>query len=186
MKKSIVLILLALLMSGCATTKEPIPAGEGVQVGDVISVTAEVVAVDKEKRSVTIKGPQGNMAELEVTEQVRNFDQIQVGNMLTVTYYQAVALYFGEHGSDASADIGLVAARAPEGAMPGGVIVGAVDASVTIEKINKFKRTITFMGPNGQSVTASVDKENKEAFDSLSVGDKIHVRYTEALAVTIN
>ena len=62
--------------------------------------------------------------------------------------------------------------------------VGAVDVSATVQAINKAKRTVTFKGPDGHEETVSVDPSMKK-FDTLRVGDVIHIRYTEAIAISV-
>jgi hypothetical protein len=171
-------------MAGCATTKSKIPAGEGVELGDAYVITASVVGIDKKDRTLTLRGPQGNVVIVEVTDDVRNFDQIEVGDNVKVTYYEAVAVYIGEHGTQPKANAGGVVARAPKGAKPGAYAVGAVDVSATVQAINKAKRTVTLKGPDGHEETVSVDPSIKE-FDNLRVGDTIHVRYTEAIAISV-
>lgn len=173
-----------LALAGCATTKSKVPAGEGVELGEVSVITVNVVGIDKKDRTLTLRGPQGNVVTVEVTDDVRNFDQIEVGDKVKVTYYEAVAVYFGEHGTQPKADAGAVFARAPKGAKPGAYAVGAVDVSATVQAINKAKRTVTLKGPDGDEVIVAVDESMKE-FDNLRVGDTIHVRYTEAIAISV-
>ncbi len=177
-------IIGVLALVGCATTKSKVPAGEGIELGEVSVITVNVVGIDKKDRTLTLRGPQGDVVTVEVTDDVRNFDQIEVGDKVKVTYYQAVAVYFGEPGTQPKADAGAVFARAPKGAKPGVYAVGAVDVSATVQAINKAKRTVTLKGPDGHEETVSVDESMKE-FDNLRVGDTIHVRYTEAIAISV-
>ena len=95
----------------------------GTQAGAAVVATAEVVAVDQADRTVTLMGPQGNTVEIEVGEEVRNFDQIAVGDQVRATYLESVALYLGEPGSLPEVGGGGVAARAAEGEKPAGVVV---------------------------------------------------------------
>ena len=53
-------------------------AVDGVELSDVVVITAEIVAIDKKDRSVTIRGPEG-LATLEFGDKARNFDQVRVG-----------------------------------------------------------------------------------------------------------
>ena len=59
-----------------------------------------------------------------------------------------------------------------------------VDVSATVQAIDKKKRTVTLKGPDGKKFKTKVDKSVK-AFDTLKVGDSIHVRYTEAIAISV-
>lgn len=174
----------ALSLVACATTQPKIPVGKGIELGEAEVITAQVVGIDKQDRAVTLRGSQGNVTTVEVGEDVRNFDQIEVGDTVKVTYYEAVALYFGKPGTQPSADAGAVVARSEKGEKPGLYAVGAVDISATVQAINKAERTVTLKGPDGSEATVSVDPSMKE-FDNLRVGDTIHARYTEAIAISV-
>jgi outer membrane protein OmpA-like peptidoglycan-associated protein len=158
--------------------------GEGIELGETIVVTAEVLAIDKEDRSLTLLGPEDTVVDLLVTDDVRNFDQIKVGDQLSVEYYSSVAIYIGEVGSKPKTDTGLVAVRAEKGEKPGALAVGAIDMSASIVAIDKTERTLKLKLPDGSMVTTEVDKA-VQVFDSLRVGDTIHTRLTKAVAISV-
>ncbi len=93
-------------------------------------------------------------------------------------------LSVGKHGQKPGASGGLVAARSKKGEKPGVVVVEAVDVSAKVHAIDKKKRTVTLKGPDGKLVTTKVDKSVK-AFDILKVGDSVHARFTEAVAISV-
>lgn len=157
---------------------------KGVQVGDAVVVTAEVVAIDKADRTLVLLGPEGNVVSIEVGLEARNFDQIEVGDTLKVEYYQAVALFLGKPGEKPKAGAGVIAARSKKGEKPAGVVIETIDVSASIEDIDKKKRTVTLKKPDGKLVTTKVD-ESVKAFDSLKVGDLVHALYTEAIAISV-
>ena len=64
----------------------------GVVVGDVVVVTATVEAVDKDKRTVTLKGPAGNVRTIKVDPRVKNLRQVKVGDELVIRHTEAVAI----------------------------------------------------------------------------------------------
>ncbi len=176
----IVLSLVAILAMGAITTVN----AQGVEVGEGVAITAEVVAIDRVDRTLALLGPGGNVVALEVSHAARNFDQIRVGDKVKIQYYEAVALYIGKPGTQPEADAGLVVARAKKGGKPAGVAVEAVDVAAEVQTIDRKKRTVTLKGPDGKLVTTKVDKSVK-AFDTLKKGDSIHARYTEAIAISV-
>jgi hypothetical protein len=91
----IVLSMAACLALGAAAT---VYAQEGVDLGDGVVITAEVVAIDRVDRTVALLGPDGDVVEMEVGYEARNFDQIAVGDQVKVAYYESVALYMGKPG----------------------------------------------------------------------------------------
>lgn len=174
------LTLAAVLAPGMAT----IASAQGVELGDGIVFTAEVVGIDRVDRTVMLLGPEGNVVEVEVSHAARNFDQLEVGDQVRIQYYESVALYLGKRGQKPDDAAGLVAARSAKGDKPGGIVVEAVDVSATVQAIDRTKRTVTLKGPDGKSVTTKVDASVK-AFDTLKVGDSVHARYTEAVAISV-
>ena len=73
---------------GVAATSEP---GKAAVVG-AAEMSAQVVAIDKATRTVTLKGPKGNVVDIVAGEDVKNFDQIKVGDLVVARYAQALTL----------------------------------------------------------------------------------------------
>jgi hypothetical protein len=179
------ILMIAAIISGCTmATTMPEQAAQGIAIGDSVVMTAEVIAIHKADRTVTLLGSEGNVVEIEVGPEARNFDQIKVGDMVRVEYYESVAIYIGEKGTQPDVKEGIVAGRSAKGDKPAGVVIESIDISATVKSINKFKRTIKLIMPDGKVVTRKVDKSIK-AFDNLKKGDSIHVRLTEAVAISI-
>ena len=158
--------------------------GKGVELSDAVVIKAEVLAIDKEDRILTLLGPKKNVVDVHVSEEARNFDQVKVGDQLKIEYYESVAIYLGKTGTQPEEDAGLVVARSAKGEKPGGYAVGAIDVSASVVGIDKKKRTLTLKLPEGNVVTTEVDKSVK-AFDTLKVGDTIHARLTKAIAISV-
>jgi len=174
-------IMVTALALGASTT---VKAQQGVELSEVSVITAKVVAIDRVDRNVTLLGPDGNVVTVEVSHAARNFDQIEIGDQVKVEYFEAVALYIGKEGQKPEAVAGLVTARAAKGDKPAGVAVEVVDVAATVHAIDKKKRTVTLKGPDGKLVKTKVDKSVK-GFDTLKVGDSIHARFTEAIAISV-
>lgn len=158
--------------------------GEGITLSESAVITAEVVAIDKEKRVVTLRGPENNLVEIEVSEEARNIDQVKVGDLLKVEYLESVAIYLGKAGTPPSADAAMVMARTDKGEMPGAFTVGTMDMSAAIVGIDRDERTLTLKLADGEIVTTDVDPA-VQLFDTLRVGDTIHARITKAFAISV-
>ena len=65
----------------------------------VAQITASVEAVDSAKRTITVKGPAGNIVTLPVGPEVQNFDQIRVGDLVAVRYLEALTLELKKRGT---------------------------------------------------------------------------------------
>ena len=159
-------------------------AGEGVKLGEAMVVTAEVLAVDKAERMITLRGLNDNEVDIKVSEEARNFDQIKVGDQVRVKYFKSIAIYLGDAGTQPGVDAAVVVGRTAEGDKPGGYTVSTMDMSAAIVGIDRNERTLTLKLPDGEVVTRDVDPA-VEMFDTLRVGDTIHVRFTEAFAISV-
>jgi len=156
----------------------------GIELGEVAVVTGKVVAIDKADRYVALQGPEGNVLVVEVGKAAKNFDQLALGDQVKLEYYEAVAIYVGAAGKPPEAKVAVVTATAPKGMKPGGEVIEVSDVSGVIQSMDTAKRTLTVKGPLGNVIPLKIDKSAK-AFDQLKVGDSIHVRYTEAVAITV-
>lgn len=182
---SILLFILPILI-GCASSggQSTSDMTKGVVLGDVIVVTADVVGIDKTDRVLKLRGPDGRVVSLEVSHEARNFDQIEIGDKVRVEYHESVALYLGQHGQKPGASAGMVAARSAKGEKPAVAVVESIDVSAKIKAIDKANRSLTLELPDGSVSKTRVDPSIK-AFDTLKVGDVIHARMTEAIAISV-
>ena len=77
MKNRLSIFLIALsLAAGLALEMPTNVSAQGVELGDGVVITAEVVAIDRVDRTLALLGPDGNVVAVEVSHAARNFDQI--------------------------------------------------------------------------------------------------------------
>ena len=176
-----ILSIAVIIAVGAATT---VSAQQGVELSEVASMTAKVVAIDRMDRHVTLRRPDGSDVTIEVDKAAQNFNQIALGDNVKVEYYESVAVFIGQQGQKPDATAGVAAARSAKGEKPAVVAVETVEIVATVQEINREKRTVTLKGPHGKSTTLRVDPSVKR-FDGLKKGDAIHVRHTEAVAISV-
>lgn len=182
------LLLVVLLVSvGFSQEKKaakkagPKPAGALVEV---VEVTAVVDAVDAAKRTVTLKTPDGTIRSFKVGPDVKNFDQINAGDKVRMTFYESVAVFVAKTGKKPSAsELGTVEV-APKGEKPGAVVVDTLEVTATVVKVNYKKRALSLRGPEGNVRTYTVDKSVKN-FKDIKKGDDVYLRVTEAVAIVV-
>ena len=150
---------------------------------ETIKLTAGVAAIDKATRTVTLKTAKGKMLDVVAGPEVKNFDQIKVGDQLVVQYAQALTLEVKKGGGvrEITQDSGTAKAKA--GDKP--AVVGAREVTIVADVIavDPKKMTITVKGPRGRVVDLKVN--NPEHFKVVKKGDQIEAVYTEALALSI-
>jgi hypothetical protein len=153
-------------------------------VGGHDQVQARVEAIDYDKRTVTLKTDKGSVT-LEVGPQAKNFDQVKVGDKVTADFYNSAAVYVRRVDEPPSANESTVVEYAAPGAQPSGVIVKTKEITARVDAIDPKTRMATLTGSEGNSVTIKVD-DAVQNLDRIKAGDQVVVRYTEALALSVD
>jgi hypothetical protein len=158
------------------------PTGAGIAQG--VEIQATVTAIDKAKRTVTVKGPQGKVRTLTVGKDARNFDQVKVGDTITLTYVEAVTLSLEKAaGAKPGITVSDELKRAAPGAKPGGVMSSQTTIVGTVTAIDAASRLVTVRGPGGNEVDIKVEDPAK--LKNVKTGDLVKATYTEALAISV-
>src|SRR5204862_3124232 len=154
-----------------------------IEVG-AITKTAKVTAVDAAKRTVTLVNPDGITNTYELGQNVRNFDQIKVGDEVKATLLEAVAVAVSK--SNTAPDTGGrdAVAVAPKGAMPGVIMAKTRQISVKIVSVDPQARTVTVEGPMGGKPTIKVGPDVN--LNELQNGADVTLRVTDALAIRVD
>jgi hypothetical protein len=156
----------------------------GIVVTDVSVAKATVDAIDYDKRTVTLKGPEGKTLTLKVDKNAKNFDQVKKGDQVTAQYYESIAVFVRKAGDQPSA-AGLDTVQvAPPGQKPAAIAVNTAELTAKVEAIDYKKRTLTLKGPEGNTKTLKIDKSVKK-FKNIKQGDDVVVRLTEAVAISV-
>ncbi len=147
-----------------------------------VEVTATVVALDRTTRTVTLKGPQ-HTVDIVAGDEVRNFDQIKVGDSVLVKYVEALSLDLRKTKAPLEVTGDAAVARAPAGARPAGAVGREVHAIADVVAVDPKKSTISLKGPRGNVFELKV--RNQDHFKVVKKGDQVEVVYAEALAVAV-
>ena len=158
--------------------------GIGAVAGSV-QLMATVVALDAATRTVTLKGAKGRVVDVVVPPEAKNFDQIRVGDLVTVDYMRALTLELRGSGSGIRSGSSQTAtAPAPAGAVAGGATGRQVVIMANVTAIDKKASVVTLRGPKGNSVDLHVPDAAQLA--RVKVGDQVEAVYTEAVAISVN
>ncbi|HEY7658099.1 MAG TPA: hypothetical protein VH881_14625 [Burkholderiales bacterium] len=156
--------------------------GKGM-VTRTIQVSAQVVGIDRRTRTVTLKGPEGKVADIVAGPEVRNFDQIRTGDMVVVRYLQALSLELRKTTGSRDLTVAAAGARTALGERPGAAVAGQVTAVADVIAVDPTNMVITLKGPRGNIVDLHV--KNPDHFKVVKVGDQVLVTYTEAMALSV-
>lgn len=163
-------------------------AAEPLRVENTERLSATIESINRDERLVELRSGD-DVTTVQVPDEVRNFDQMKVGDEVVISYYQGIAAQFKKKGE--SKTVGQVNMahdidRAPQGARPAGVAANAVTTTVVIEAVDRPNNAVTFTGPSGMMRTVQVkDPDAQQFIGTLKKGDEVEVTYTEALAVAV-
>ena len=150
----------------------------------VLKMEATVAAVNQETREVTLKGADGETVTITAGEEVKNLDQVDVGDKVDVEYVEMVAMEVMPPGDVEMATMTAAAKKtAPLGEKPAGAMVQETTVITVIEAIDKEKQLVSLKGPDGN--TKTVRARNPANLEKIAVGDKVKITYTTALAITV-
>jgi hypothetical protein len=166
--------------------KKPAAAGKKPAAAEVkaIKVHGTVSAVDKDAKTITLKGPKGRTLTLDVHDP-QKLEVVKVGDPVVATYYEAIAIEVKKSGA-ATPGITVQEGRASSkpGENPAGAVAREVTLIGTITAIDAKAPSVTVKGPQGRTETVKV-KDPKNLKD-VKVGDMIELTYAQALVVALD
>jgi Cu/Ag efflux protein CusF len=187
MKRLTVALMTCSLFALPAWAQTPAPSPEkmpAVTETEVVKVRGTVSAIDKEKRTVTLKGPKGRTLTLDVKDPSK-LDVIKVGDPVIAAYVEAVAVQVKKAGT-ATPGMSTQESRVSSkpGETPAGAVAREITVTGTITAIDKKAQKVTIKGPQGNQETVKVkDPTNLEG---VKVGDMVEITFTQALAVSLD
>ena len=164
----------------------PLYAGEmkPVTKGEVITVKTTIEAIDHEARTVTLMDRNGTYETVYAGPEIKRFDELKVGDKVTFTYSESVAIRIRKPGEPVpAATTSEPVITQGTSARPSGSKTQQMTAAVTIEDVNPKEKSITYAGEDGRSINLRV--EDKKMLKNLHPGDKVEVTYTNALLINV-
>ena len=184
-RTSILLASLLLLTSTCwagetvSTTDKP-----SMSTSETVTITALVEAINHETREVTLRGPEGNTVSFVASEEARNLDQVEAGDIVMAEYVQSMSIeVMANDGFEPGAGEISAAGRSEKGEMPGMAAIDSVVVTATVEEINIEANTFKLAWPSGEILEYEAQKP--ENLTKAQVGDVVVLSFTEAIAMSL-
>lgn len=172
--------------TGAPTEKKPAATEKKPAVGEakVVKVNGTVSAVDKENRTITLKGPKGRTVTLDVKDPSK-LEVVKVGDPVVAAYVEAVAVQVKKAGS---MEPGITVQESRVGSKPGETPAGAIGREVTvvgtITAVDQKAQTVTIKGPRGYEDTVKV--KDPKNIQGVKAGDMVEITYAQAFAVSLD
>jgi len=168
-----------LALIGCATGQKP----AAIAVEEV-TASAEIVNIDAAKRIVTVKLSNNSTRSYALSNNVKNFDQIKVGDLVKITALESVAIFVRKVDEQPDAKAEETVTVASKGEKPGIVITDTFELIALIEAIDLNKGIITLKGPDGNIKSFAI-KKSEESFKNVKVGDSVVLDVTVAVMIAV-
>ena len=180
----IIAIAAAFAVNAPAQTSTTMSTQPGkASVERTVDVTATIIAIDKTTRDITLKGPKGNWVVVTAGPEVKNLDQMNVGDKVHARYIEALVLEL-KKGNDLA--VTRTEAASAMGAMPGAHPQGVAGRRITVVAdvvaVNRETQTVTLQGPQ---LSAAVKVTDPDQLRRIKKGDQVYATYTQALAMVV-
>jgi Cu/Ag efflux protein CusF len=179
------LILLPLTASAQQPAAEGLSlVGPGKFAGVVEeTLTSTVESIDKASRSVVLKRANGEKLMVVASDQVKNFDQIQVGDKVVARHARALVLELKKGGAGIreraeSSDQG----SSKPGEKPAAFEEKEVKFVADVKKVDVKKQIVTL---RGVTRTVQLKVKDPEQLKLIKKGDQVEGIYAEAIAFSV-
>jgi len=179
----IVCLIAAFPVAG-ATAQVDVKTAPGAAAAAVtVRASGTIESIDAETRAVTIRGDAGRVVTLTAGPDVRNFEQLAVGQRVDAEYVQALTLEL-HPGSEApiSRTVEARSAGAREGQIPAGMLGNRVTIVAKVVGLDPERQVVTLEGPQ-QTVDLAI--QDPEQFARVKLDDRVRAVYIEAAALKV-
>jgi len=172
------------LIAACSSTPA---APQQAEIHQEVEVTATVRAIDRVSRTISLERPSGERSVVVAGPEVRNFDQIDVGDTAKARYIESLsARLLGPDEADTELTVTVAAVRAGIGQEPAGGLAGEVAQTVQIESVDLDHYLVTFSDSAGSLHAVRAEREEGRRFVSgLKRGDHVELIYGTAIVLTV-
>lgn len=163
-------------------------ASEPTIIVDAVELPlATVTAVNPKTREITLRDNTGEITTIVAGDEVRNFPQIKVGDILRVRILQSLLMEVRPHNTLVTrTEVEEGVALAPKGGQPGMATGRRITTVVTIQALDMKKDFVKFTLPNGEvRTTTAKTTAGKELLHTLKVGDQVDVVFTDAVGISL-
>jgi len=158
----------------------------GAYTSTLTRTRATVTAINTERRQVTIQGDQGPLT-VQVSPDVKNLENLKVGDRVNLAYYQGVAAQIVKGGKKVTDPaVSTFRSGTPADMRPSGVVGASATVTVKIQDVNLPTNTVAFTQSDGTTHIVQVKSPEMQSFiRDLKRGDTVQVTFTDSLAVEV-
>lgn len=184
-RAALLTIALGVGLAACGVFGGRTPAPtSGTIEENVVSLTAKVSAIDHATRRVALITNDGETVEFEAGSNVRNLDQVNVGDTVRAQYFESI-VYEVRRPGEAVPGVRVAEERgtAPVGEMPAAAVARAVTITATVAGIDMNAPSVKLRMADGSVRTLPVRDANR--LRAVAVGDLVEFTFTQAVGIEV-
>ena len=152
-----------------------------IATGQAIELQGKVLAIDKAKREVTVKGGSGVETTFFVGDQVKNLGRLKVGDIVMLNYVSALGLELKKDGKALRERVESEQNGTQAAGQPGMTKGRTVKITADVMAVDLERNSLTLRGPKR---TVDMVVEDVALLKEVKVGDQIEVTYMEATVIS--
>lgn len=154
-----------------ASNKEPL------KYEQTTIVRGTVAAIDPVARLVMLKRQDGRTFDVQVSDGVKNFDKVGVGDVIEATYTESVVFQVVPKGETQGGAVPSVTSGAKVGQK--------VISSFKVASVDPITNVLSVTMPDGTPKPIHFDEKSQAPLMALMPGDVISATYTESAAIRL-
>ena len=166
-----------------SSTSAYIPGVPGGVTSNVMTIVATVSSIDYTKRSVTLEDEQGHKRTLQISPEATNFNQVKLGDKVTVKFAEEMAVFMDDAKVPAEDSGAALIAKAAEGEKPAILLADTRELTAVVKAVDLAKHSATLEFADGSSRTVAVRPD--VSLSSDAVGRHVVIRITNAIALAV-
>lgn len=152
-----------------------------IATGQAIELQGKVLAIDKAKREVTVKGGSGVETTFFVGDQVKNLGRLKVGDIVMLNYVSALGLELKKNGKALRERVESEQNGTQAAGQPGMTKGRTVKITADVVAVDPERNSLSLRGPKR---TVDMVVEDVALLKEVKVGDQIEVTYMEATVIS--
>ena len=172
-----------IVMSGTVTVEKIVAKEPGAAIVLAVnaSSSAVITSINSAKRIVTLQTREGKVQKFTAGPAIQRFDQLQVGNTVTVNYTEIMAVYLGQELSANTDTVSGLATK--EDGTPGAALFGKSRITLKVLEFDKAARRVKLELPDTSVQEATV----RDGIDlsQVKVGDTVTAAIAKALVIEV-
>jgi len=177
-----VVMVFAVAMPGMAEQKKADRPG-GAMV-EAVSMTATIEKIDPKTREITLKGPKGGLTTFIAGDEVKRFNELKKGDLVTFDYTEGVAIDVQKSTEAPKMVETQSLTRSKPSERPGGTLETVGFLTAKVEEIDYKTRVVKLALPEGQSLKFTVGDQAKR-FNEVKKGDEVVIKYMQKLTIKV-